>query len=39
MSENSVQRQIFGLEGKEVTEECRKLHSGELRDLCSPNTI
>jgi hypothetical protein len=35
-----VPRKIFGSETKEVTGECKKLHSEELRGLyCSPNVI
>jgi hypothetical protein len=38
--ENRVLRRIFGPKRDEVTEEWRKLHNGELRDLyCSPITV
>jgi hypothetical protein len=38
--ENSVLRRIFGLKRDEVTEEWRKRHNEELRDLyCSPNMV
>jgi hypothetical protein len=38
--ENRVLRGIFGPKGDEVTGEWRKLHNGELHDLCSlPNII
>jgi len=38
--ENSVLRRLFGPKRDEVTEEWRKLHNGELRDLYSlPNIV
>jgi hypothetical protein len=38
--ENRVLRRIFGPKSDEVTEEWRKLHSGELHNLyTSPNII
>ena len=37
---NRVLRKIFGSDGDEATEECRKLHNKELSDLyCSPNIL
>jgi hypothetical protein len=40
VSENRVLRRIFGPKGDKVMGECRKLHSGELRNLyLSPNII
>jgi hypothetical protein len=37
--ENRVLRRIFGSKGDEVTEEWRKLHNEELRDLYSSPSI
>jgi hypothetical protein len=37
--ENRVLRRIFGLKRDEVTEEWRKLHNKELRDLYSSPSI
>jgi hypothetical protein len=37
--ENRVLRRIFGRKKDEVTEECRKLHNEELRDLYSSSNI
>jgi hypothetical protein len=37
--ENRVLRRIFGPKGDEVTEEWRKLHNQELRDLYSSPSI
>jgi hypothetical protein len=38
--ENRVLRRIFGRKRDEITGEWRKLHSGELRNLCtSPDII
>jgi hypothetical protein len=37
--ENRVLRRIFGPKGDEVTEEWRKLHNEELRDLYSSPSI
>jgi hypothetical protein len=38
--ENRVLRRIFGRKRNEVTEECRKLHSGELHNLyTSPDIV
>ena len=40
MFENRVLRGIFGPKRDEVTEEWRKLHNDELKDLyCSPNIV
>jgi hypothetical protein len=39
MFENRVLRKIFGLKRDEVTEEWRKLHNEELRDLYSLSSI
>jgi hypothetical protein len=39
MFENSVLRRIFGPKRDEVTEEWRKLHNEELRDLYSSPSI
>jgi hypothetical protein len=39
MFENRVLRGIFGPNGDEVTEECRKLHSGQLHNLYSSPDI
>ena len=40
MFENRVLRRIFGPRRDEVTGEWRKLHNGELNDLCSsPNIL
>jgi hypothetical protein len=37
--ENRVLRRIFGLKRDEVTREWRKLHNGELHNLCSSPDI
>jgi hypothetical protein len=37
--ENRVLRGIFGLRRDEVTEEWRKMHSGEIHNLCSSPDI
>jgi hypothetical protein len=37
--ENRVLRRIFGPKRDEVTEECRKLHNEELRDLYSSPSV
>jgi hypothetical protein len=37
--ENRVLRRIFGAKRDEETGEWRKLHNGELRDLCSSPSI
>jgi len=40
VSENRVLRRVFGPKRDEVTEEWRKLHNKELRDLYSlPNIV
>jgi hypothetical protein len=37
MSENSMQKRIFGPKRDEVTGQCKRLHNEELYDLyCSP---
>jgi hypothetical protein len=39
VSEDSVLRKIFGPKRDEVTEEWRKLHNEELRDLYSSPSV